>query len=228
MFGGDFDDPPTFFHPVQAAVGTFPDGAKPVQREMHLPGRLQGDILAFFKAKFADLRLPPFACSFKTRVRLLSQPCKYKKVLCKNHLQAICFGGVIKCDHGKNGAHGRLSLDSVTFARTFFPLLFPQCGTIPKHRDSDNHAYNIPLHTAEVNQPFGAHHTRQMGNKDNLVRSPGHITVNDRVFLRMEAAAIARCIPITPIGQTGGIAVVAQTDHFSKSSVVMTVPTCNR
>ena len=68
----------------------------------------------------------------------------------------------------------------------------------------------------EIDEPFRAGDARQVSYENDLFDVPGGITIDDRVFLGMQAAAIAGFVPVADIRQARGIAVIADGQHFTE------------
>jgi hypothetical protein len=90
---------------------------------------------------------------------------------------------------------------------------FEECNGV---LDSVGFSVKDLLDVAEVDQSLGTLNAGQVRDKDPFFNQAGSIAIDDRIFLGVQAAAVARLIAIAPIVEPGGIAVVTNGEDFSE------------
>jgi ethanolamine utilization microcompartment shell protein EutL len=69
---------------------------------------------------------------------------------------------------------------------------------------------------AQIDEALGAHHARQVSDENIFLNGPWSVAIDDGVFFRVQAAAVARFFTVAAVMKPAGVAVVAYSQDFAK------------
>lgn len=72
------------------------------------------------------------------------------------------------------------------------------------------------FYISKIDESFCALNARQMGDEDKFFDEAGGVTVDDRIFLRVEASAVSGLVPIAAVVQSSCISIVTDGQYFSE------------